>query len=298
MSWCEHEDKGEPVAEPEAGGGNTSTPPARDPRGRAWIFTINNYDADLLQKFETYCKRDCKSYTFQEEEGGENHTPHIQGALYFKSQRSFSALKKQWPTAHIEKARSWKDIEQYCQKAETRIGPIRTNERKVKDPMEGLTPRPFQTWIENLMKEVPDERTIYWIYDPDGKTGKTTMAKSLCIRYKGQVLYLSGKVADVKNGIYRSMASCKELKMAIFNFPRTMEGRVSYEAFENVKDGIFFNTKFECDMCIFDCPHVVVLSNWQPDRTKLSRDRWCIIEIDQNGDFKYGAPEDLSEFLE
>jgi len=39
------------------------------------------------------------------------------------------------------------------------------------------------------------------------------------------------------------------------------------------------NTKFETGVKVFNPPHIVVLSNEYPDTEKVSLDRWCIKEI-------------------
>lgn len=264
------------------GGGNTSTPPARvsgDPRGRAWSLTINNYDEKVLEEFKAYAKLECEKYTFQEEKGAEG-TPHIQAALYFKSQRLFSAIKKKWPTAHIEKAKSWKALEAYCRKVDSRAGPVVTNMQRAKDPLEGKT---LFTWQHDLVQKIkgePDDRKITWIVNNGGGIGKTQLAKHLCLSYPGEVLYVNGAGADVRYGVTKFIEDGGHLRTCIFGFTKSMESRVSYEALEQVKDGIFYNTKFESKMVIYDPPHVIVFSNWLPDRSKLSADRWDVIVID------------------
>ncbi len=56
---------------------------------------------------------------------------------------------------------------------------------------------------------------------------------------------------------------------------------INYEIIESVKNGIIYNTKYECEMRVYAIPHVIVFSNEMPDETKLSRDRWNIQEIEQ-----------------
>ncbi len=54
---------------------------------------------------------------------------------------------------------------------------------------------------------------------------------------------------------------------------------VNYEVIESVKNGIVYNTKYESEMRVYKIPHVIVFSNERPDETKLSHDRWDIIEL-------------------
>lgn len=90
---------------------------------------------------------------------------------------------------------------------------------------------------------------------------------------------MNGKSADIQCGIAKHINDGKELKVAIFGYPRTAENFVSYAALEVVKDGIFYNTKYESGMVMYNVPHVVVLANFPPDQTKLSADRWVIKDI-------------------
>ena len=65
-----------------------------------------------------------------------------------------------------------------------------------------LLNKPLQTWQKELLeiiKAEPDDRTIHWFYDKIGGSGKTTLAKHICINYNA--IYLSGKAADMKFGV-------------------------------------------------------------------------------------------------
>lgn len=82
-------------------------------RSRAWVFTINNWtDQDIAQI------RACKAqYTIYGKEIGSSGTPHLQGYVYFKSQRTLSSLKKKISRAHWEVRRGTHDqAVQYCRK--------------------------------------------------------------------------------------------------------------------------------------------------------------------------------------
>ena len=54
---------------------------------------------------------------------------------------------------------------------------------------------------------------------------------------------------------------------------------MSYEAFENLKDMIFYSGKYEGGMICGNCPHLFIFSNFHPDCEKMSVDRWNIKEI-------------------
>ena len=54
---------------------------------------------------------------------------------------------------------------------------------------------------------------------------------------------------------------------------------INYEIIEEIKNGHFYNTKYVPEARVFDNPHVVCFSNSYPDKTKLSADRWDIIDL-------------------
>lgn len=90
--------------------------PGKDVRSRAWCFTLNNYTSEevaLLRVLSDGCK-----YLIFGYEVGEKGTPHLQGYLYFKDAKSFSATKKFLPKrAHLEKARGTpEENKEYCSK--------------------------------------------------------------------------------------------------------------------------------------------------------------------------------------
>lgn len=91
-------------------------------RSRNWCFTWNNYDHSSID----YIRRlDC-GHLFQEEVG-ESGTPHLQGVLGFVNARTFLAVKKLLPKAHIEVCKNLVASCRYCCKKESRCGKIYCN---------------------------------------------------------------------------------------------------------------------------------------------------------------------------
>jgi len=258
-------------------------------RARYYIWTWNNYEEKDVDLMKNWIDKHCSEGHFQREIGEKCGTPHLQGFWCFKNARYFSSLKKDWPKLHIEKANNIKAARDYCKKDETKVGDtIFGGTQHVKDPLEGKKLYDWQIELLKICDETPDERSIYWFFDEDGNCGKTTLAKHLCLKYPEEVLYLSGGPQNCKWGITtflhnkvksKLVRNDKNLRIAIFDYTRSQDDKVSYQALEEVKNGIFFNTKYESMQVIFNCPHVVVFSNFLPDMTKLSSDRWKIIDI-------------------
>lgn len=255
-------------------------------RARIWVWTLNNPTEDHKQQMKCYCEKECIAYVYQLEIGKQG-TPHLQGYWEFKNPRYFTGLKKDWPTIHLEKCRDTAAAKAYCQKDDTKAGPTERNDkriRKITDPLANVILHPWQQNIKNMLTTVPDNRTIHWIYDSNGNMGKTTLAKHLCIHHPGKVLYMSGKSSDIKYGVKTFLDNPEnDLKMVIFDFTRTTENFISYQAMEEVKNGLFYNTKYESCMCVFDSPHIVVMANFKPNLEAMSTDRWNITELQAQG---------------
>jgi len=250
-------------------------------KARSYCLTWNNYTAEDLTQFEQFCEGECDDYAFQEEVGEEG-TPHIQAAIRFANARSWKSVKKDFPKCHIEVTKhTWQRAKAYCMKSETRVGTtVEKGKETVKDPLKGKVLRAWQEEIKKMLDEEPDDRKIYWYTDIAGGKGKTSLARHLIInRDKPDIIYLSGKVADVKCGVAKEVSEGRSPRLCIFNFARSMEQYISYEALEVIKDGIFYSGKYESGMCMYNIPHVVVMANFPPDRSKLSEDRWEIKTI-------------------
>lgn len=250
-------------------------------RGRCWgPNTWNNYTEENYEFLKNWLQNNCEDFVMQREIGT-NGTPHIQFCMKFKNARRFSALKKEFEKVHFEKSKNFNATKNYCQKKDTAIDVCdKKKTRTVKDPLANKILYDWQLKLIELINTEPDDRTITWIYDENGNMGKTTLAKHLCLKYPNQALYISGKSADIKYGVTKFLENEKnELRICLFDFVRSNENYFSFEAIESIKNGIFYNTKYESTMVLYNPPHVICFSNFLPDLTKLSNDRWNIIDL-------------------
>jgi len=99
-------------------------------RGTAWSVTLNmkSVSRETCEHQIEQAKQANWGVQGQIEEGAEG-TPHYQ-LLVKTPQVRFSALKRVFPTAHIEKARNVKALEAYVHKEEGRLEGMKTIERK------------------------------------------------------------------------------------------------------------------------------------------------------------------------
>jgi len=82
-------------------------------RSRGWCFTCNNWTEDDITKLQIDYE-----YLIYGKEVGDSGTPHLQGYIHFKSQRTFKSLQKKMGCSfHIEKRKgSVLQAVDYCKK--------------------------------------------------------------------------------------------------------------------------------------------------------------------------------------
>ncbi len=257
-------------------GGNTSSPRF------LWCFTLNNPTVPEVQDCEKFCKQWCKKYVFQEEIG-ESGTYHLQGTFSLKKKQRFTALAKLLPRAHLEVCKSWNAAVAYCSDVDKRKpgGQVWSNmtfpEKLITLSEDQLYP--WQRDVVKLIQTKPDDRKIHWYWEPVGCEGKSMFAKYLCIKFG--CLITEGKAKDVKNQIltYSQKNNGCFPKVIIWDIPRTTKDYISWNAIEAVKNGCFYSGKYEGGMCIYNCPHILVFANFEPDYVMLSADRWVVTKV-------------------
>jgi len=272
------------------GKGNTNLPPKEDVKplktisaSKRWCFTYNNYCATDLTNFNEFLGKNC-SIVFYSKEVGESGTPHLQGYVEFNKRiRPKTLFKKTiWECMlHWSKAKgSMIENYHYCSKD----GPFFFYKGVQQyHPLKLITPdRAYQKFILDIIKEEPEDRLIYWFYETVGNTGKTSFTKYLC--NKEMALCLSGKSADVKNGVVASVEKRGTTpSLIVYDIPRSFNTEfLSYESLESVKSMMFYSGKYEgAQICGNPC-HLIIFSNEPPEVKKLSMDRWKIFKINKD----------------
>lgn len=264
--------------------GNTSKPKAsRSNQLIKMVFTFNNYSILDMELMETTFKQLCKKFVFQEEVG-ENGTPHLQGAIWLKKPMRWSEFKLS-SKIHWEKMIDETGSEAYCQKEETRKPGGKVIKYGFPKPLKIVNQLyPWQESLLALIQPEPDDRTIIWIYDNIGKSGKTQFIK-YCAHHFEMPFATAGSSKDIANLLVNLKKADKDLNdinCFLFNIARDSASKISYSALESVKDGMMTNIKYEAESLIFNSPHVVVMSNSLPVKSKLSADRWKIYTINSD----------------
>lgn len=262
-----------PVVPQKIGGGNTRISPSIH-----WFFTLNNPTELDIALWKHNGFGGSMVYCVQLERG-ENGTPHLQGYVNFgKKVRPLSVIDNK--NYHWEKCKKPNEAIAYCSKEDTRIDGPWTSGVFLKTSFLLRDLHLWQKTIVELVAERPHPRIVTWVVDTRGGKGKTALCKHLIASRPNRILYVSGKGADIKYAVHEWIKAGNPLEAVLFDFVRSAEDFVSYDAIESIKNGIFFNTKYESGMCMFEVPHVICFSNWMPKKEKLSADRWNIMDID------------------
>lgn len=161
----------------------------------------------------------------------------------------------------------------------------------------------WQQDLESILKEEPDDRKVYWLYDKVGGTGKTQFCKYM-MNKKSNNYHVVGNACGMRDFgtiISNAMNSGWNGHCLFFNMTRSTEDYKIYGPIEAAKDGLVTSTKYAGRTMIFDCAHVVVFANYLPDYSALSRDRWVTWELTGGGEYRVlhnirVAPEERKAF--
>ena len=258
---------------------------------------------------------DIVDFVGQLETGTESSIPHYQLAIKVNS----LCTKKKVLEAFEEKIEghinvqiqfNLEDMKNYCSKetnfiSEQYSGRIYKHQWQMdflerKPQLKEVLNNPFiwQKFVrEELLDKVPDDRTVDWIIDPVGNTGKSSFARA----YVSEVptdgilmkidnldrmeLTLIKKIEEYRTRYF------KDPKVIFFDFPRASDPSKIISAtalMEDAKSGHLettFGGKHK-EIEISDV-HIIVLSNNAPDLSVLSVDRWRLWRLWRLGGEQY-----------
>lgn len=140
----------------------------------------------------------------------------------------------------------------------------------------------FNKIFEDNARDIkdPDDRTIYWITDKQGKTGKSKFVKYCCFSNNSCTKISFGSASQLRSGLI----SCGQKKVYFIDIPRTLGTDDSINnilsAVEDLKNG-FLTSNFygNSSQLMMEPPHIIVFSNMDCPTEKLSSDRWVQLII-------------------
>lgn len=281
-----HADNGA-IREPE-GAGNTKSPSGskapgkpRDSQKYHWVLTLpaetfNHHN--IRQWIELHCD----SAWWQKEKGKETEYIHWQCYFVLKKKRRFNEMKSFFPGAHIEEAKSFNHSLNYCTKSDTRIaGPFCFPDPMIccKNPSgwDPIKSAPFANEILKTLEGEADRRKIIWYVDPIGNKGKTTFQNWLTWENHDIIaMPYSGSKKDFMSALVGNKTSLNPKAICIDIARAVDEHTFDYTILEALKNGRILQEKYKSAIYHFSVPHVFVFSNWEPNQSKLSTDRWDI----------------------
>lgn len=265
----------------ETEGGNTISPSEQDKSSkkrqvpsRYWCFTSYEDEMEMMEIIlKSFSKTKEYRYICGREICPTTDKKHLQG--YVESDKKFRPIEcfgtKTTHWEHRAKDATTEDNIVYCSKDKEFITnfPIR---KKIINPMDNQIWKDWQLDIVKIIEGPIDNRKIYVFVDQKGGAGKSTLAKHIVMNYNAMVS--GGKASDVKYAVSQWILE-KDLDIVIWDLPRSVDS-ISWNAIEELKNGMFFSTKYESGMSIFNTPHILIFTNTLPDESKLSEDRWDI----------------------
>lgn len=158
-------------------------------------------------------------------------------------------------------------------------------------------PRGWQIGLWDQLLYPGNDRQINWLWDAKGGSGKTYFMKMFYANHPDDtiVMFAISRAIDAMNLISNAIEIGKKMKYVFINLTRQLEDRGQvYTIIEQIKDGWITNNKYKCLTIPNKSPHVTVFANFEPDRSKLSMDRWCVSDIGEEGVKRKGDPVTLN----
>jgi Putative viral replication protein len=151
---------------------------------------------------------------------------------------------------------------------------IRDNYPKVVIPDHPL--RQWQNHLNDILQDEPNRRSIIFVVDKIGNHGKSWFADWYQQKTGDSCQVLTpGKRSDMAYMLNPG------LRVLFLDAPRAKQSDfIQYDFLEDLKNGRVFSPKYESIMKTYAPMHVVVLMNEDPDMSKLSRDRFVIINVE------------------
>lgn len=285
---------------------------------RNWVFTFDlgpTHSGESDRQFiRLVLQIVASSYVFQLEQGEETKRYHFQGCFqtpYRIRHRTLLAnIKSAMATARedgssdvlithmtIDRMQgTWEEAQNYCTKKETSIGsPTFSPDLELYSggDINFLEDQPSRfPWQDKIFKEIfasdeihvkdADPRTILWITDEHGCSGKSKFVKFACYSNTNCAKVSFGSSTQLRS----SLIALGRKKVYFIDIPRTMGKEDHLEdlitVLEDLKNGFLVSCMYgKYQSLMMDPPHVVVFSNVFAPFNMMSADRWRAYKIDR-----------------
>ena len=143
----------------------------------------------------------------------------------------------------------------------------------------------LSTWQTDLMALItcpPPPRKISWWWESTGGVGKSFMARHLVLHHDAVLVQLMKK-ADMLHLLTKQIRSTT--RCVVFDLTRSSEAgsvTVIYETLEMLSNQFICSGKYDSQSLHIPLMHLIVFSNYEPDRSAMSADRWDVHHIINN----------------
>lgn len=194
----------------------------------------------------------------------------VDGIIALQSGATIDHIRNVYPQFFLQ---SFRAIERYIQ--------IRDQFRA----SQWVLPTVLKSWQQEILRileiptqpplQAPNDRRVNWVYDHQGGMGKSTLLKIIVSRYPDNSVVITS--TSYKRVVE---AMLPQQHVVLLDLPRDYDiSKFNYSAIETVKDGIGARTMYVPETKIWRNPHLIIFSNQLPDRSKLTHDRWNVLNI-------------------
>lgn len=215
-----------------------------------------------------YCKKDDDF-----EEFGSNKAISVQGQRNdFEAFKEWLEDQEDWPTERLI-LEAWPQMYGLHGPRLLRMRDLLLGDTM---PLQYGELKGWQKTLEDKLHQPPDDRKIIFVYDPTGGKGKTWFVKYWLTQYPETTQMLGvGKRDDL------AFALSEDKKFYFFNVSRGQMQYLQYSVLESIKDRLIFSPKYASQTKrLVHQSHVVVMCNEYPDKDKLSKDRYHILNLE------------------
>lgn len=238
---------------------------------KTWMMTIDrNPQRESIEEvkiLQWILKHDVHKWIVAKETGTFGYK-HWQ--IRMSNNLNFDQMKEAFPKAHIEEA---SDDYNYERKDGNYISSSDTREILA---CRNATLRPNQKRILEAVNTSGD-RQIVCVHDAKGSSGKSFLARYLFETGRG--FYVPPTITTPQGIVQHVCSGYRSEPIVIVDIPRSTRWNNNlYVALETIKDGLIYDARYRCTTRDIWGVKVLVFCNTKPNVSKLSEDRWVILD--------------------
>lgn len=146
-------------------------------------------------------------------------------------------------------------------------------------------PYPWQADILHILEVptvpvlvAPHDRRVNWVYDYRGGKGKSVLVQMILRKYSDTAVLC---ISSSYKRVVEAMVATQHVVM--MDLPRAYPmDKFQYDSLELIKNGAGARLMYNPETKYWRTPHLIVFSNARPDLSKLTIDRWNVLDLSVN----------------